>query len=199
MKRVAFVVLWLTIAAECFYVAFALLVLHLTWGHLMQPLIFVVLFGALAATRGKIRWIAAFLRVVIGAEFVLSVADRFGLLGPAGHGVSWGDFSHFVSYTRQVNAFLPASFAPLLAVLATIFETALGITLILGIRVEYVARGAAVLLCVFGTAMTLSGLIESQLFYAVFVLAAGAWVVSMADATWVSLDSLLWCRRPQTA
>src|SRR5215831_17146755 len=95
------------------------------------------------------------------------------------------------SCLRALRLFLQCSPRYLKPRLASLF--------ILGIRVEYVARGAAVLLCVFGTAMTLSGLIESQFFYAVFVLAAGAWVVSMADATWVSLDSLLWCRRPQTA
>ncbi len=157
----------------------------------MQPLVFVLVFGSLAATHGGIRWIASLLRVVIGAEFAFSVADRFGLLGRPGHGVSWGDFAHFVAYTHQVNAFLPASVAPSLAVLATFFETVLGVTLVLGIRIPDVARGAAVLLCLFGSAMMLSGLVEAQFFYGVFVLAAGAWVISMTDATWLSLDDLL--------
>jgi uncharacterized membrane protein YphA (DoxX/SURF4 family) len=195
LKQVALAALWLTLAIECVYVVFARLVLRAEWGHLMQPLIFIVLFGLLAATQGRIRWIAALLRVVIGIEFILSVADRFGLLGPPGNGASWGDFAHFVAYTHQVNAFLPASFAPLLAVLATICETTLGITLVLGLRIRYVARAAAVLLCLFGSAMTASGLIESQFFYAVFVLAAAAWAISATDAAWLSLDNLVQRRR----
>ena len=191
MKRIAFEALWLTLAIECIYVVFARLVLRANWSHLTQPLVFIALFGLLAATQGKIRWIAALLRALIGIEFTLSVADRFGLLGGPGSGAAWGDFAHFVAYTRQVNAFLPASFAPLLAVLATICETTLGIMLIVGIRIPYVARAAAVLLCLFGSAMTASGLIESQFFYAVFVLAAAAWAISNIDASWLSLDKLL--------
>lgn len=167
MKRIAFVALWLTLVSEGVYVVVAGLMLHAAWGHLMQPLIFLVLFSLLAVTRGKLRWLAALLRALIGLEFVLSVADRFGLLGAPGSGVSWGDFAHFVAYTHQVNAFLPLSFAPFLAVLATICETTLGIALILGICTPYIARAAAVLLCLFGSAMVASGLIESQFFYAV--------------------------------
>lgn len=191
MKRLAFATLWVTLVVECVYVVFARLVLHAKWGHLIQPLVLITLCGLLAATQGKIRWIAALLRAVIGIQFSLSVADRFGLLGPPGSGVSWGDFAHFVAYTHQVNAFLPASFAPLLAVVATICEITLGITLIVGIRVPYVARAAAFLLCLFGGAMIASGLIESEFFYAVFVLAAAAWAISCTDASWLSIDNLV--------
>src|SRR5215471_18992505 len=122
MKRVAFGVLWVTLMIECVYVGYSRLVLHAAWGHLAQPLVFIGLFGLLAASQGTIRWIAALPRLAIAVEFLLSVADRFGLLGPPGKGASWGDFARFVVYTRQVNAFLPASFAPSLAVLATICE-----------------------------------------------------------------------------
>src|SRR5215467_9424454 len=111
MQRVAFATLWLTLASEVVYVVYAHFALEATWGHLIQPLVFVVLGGLLAATQGRVRWIPTLLRILIGIEFVLSVADRCGLLGPAGNWVSWGDFTHFVAYTRQVNSFLPASIA----------------------------------------------------------------------------------------
>ena len=199
MKRVALGVLWVTLIMESVYVAFSRLVLHAVWGHLGQPLIFIGLFGLFAASQGNIRWIAVLPRLVIAAEFLLSVADRFGLLGPPGKGVAWGDFAHFVAYTRQVNAFLPASFAPMLAVLATICEVTFGVTLLLGIRVQLFARGAAILLLLFGSAMTLSGLIESQFFYAVLVLAAGAWAISTTGASWLSLDSLMQRHQAQPA
>jgi putative oxidoreductase len=190
LTRVAFVALWVMLVVECVYVVYARLALNSTWNHLLQPVLFIALFGSLAVTRGRTRWIAALVRVAIGAEFILSVADRFGLLGPPGSAVSWGDFGHFVAYAHQVNSFLPASFAPTLAVLATICETAFGITLVLGIGIRYVARAAAVLLCLFGSAMIASGLIESQFYYAVFVLAAGAWAIAHIDATLFSLDAL---------
>jgi len=194
MSKFALTALWLALAAEGAYVIVARLFLHHSWSHLLQPLAFTVLFGLLAASKGRIRWISSLLRIVIGLEFTLSVTDRLGLLGPPGHGVSWGDFTHFVSYTRQVNAFLPSDFAFPLAVLATAFETTLGLALIFGIGTKYVARYASVLLCLFGTAMILSGLIESQFFYGVFVLAAAAWLISTTDAAWLSIDTL-WRRR----
>jgi uncharacterized membrane protein YphA (DoxX/SURF4 family) len=199
MRRIALAALWLTLVVECVYFVLSRLALHAGWGHLLQPLILTGLCALLAAARGKIRWIAALLRALIGLEFVLSVADRLGLLGPPESGVSWGDFAHFVAYTHQVNAFLPASFAPSLAVLATICEITFGLTLILGFRITYMARGAAVLLCLFGSAMLASGLILSQFYYAVFVLAAAAWLVSCSDASWLSLDNLARHRRSQPA
>src|SRR5579859_1103320 len=188
MKKLAFVPLWVMLAIETSYLIVARVFWQAPWGHLAQPLVFVLLFGVLAVTEGRIRWITTLLRIVIGLEFTLSVADRFGLLGPPGHGVSWGDFPHFVAYTRQVNGFLPASFAKPLAVVATVCETTIGLALILGIRPRFSARCATGLLCLFGTAMVLSGLIESQFFYAVFVLAAAAWAISKSNATWLSVD-----------
>src|SRR5260370_3251532 len=176
--RVALVALCVTLVVECVYVVYARLALHSTWNHLLQPLLFIALFGSLAATRGRIRWIAALVRVAIGAEFILSVADRFGLLGPPRSAGSVADFRHFVAYTHQVNSFLPASFAPLLAVLATICEITFGITLVLGIGIRYVTRAAAVLLFLFVSAMMASGLVESQFYYAVFVLAARALAIA---------------------
>jgi uncharacterized membrane protein YphA (DoxX/SURF4 family) len=86
---------------------------------------------------------------------------------------------------------LPASFAPLLAVLATIFEATFAVALLLGIRIRQTSAGAAILLCLFGTAMMASGLVESQFSYAVFVLASGAWLISVTDASVMSFDQLI--------
>lgn len=94
----------------------------------IYDLLVVPAFAALAATSGRIRGIVAITRLVLAFSFLGSVADRFGLFGPSGTaGVSWGSFSRFVDYTRDVNAFLPGSAAPVLAVLATGAETALGL------------------------------------------------------------------------
>jgi hypothetical protein len=193
MKRFAFAVLWCTLAVECAYVAIASVMWHAPWHHLQQPLLYIVLFGALAATRGRNRYFASFLRIALGAEFCLSVADRFGMLGLPGSGVAWGDYAHFVTYTREVNAFLPATVAPFLAAIATVGEATLACTLISGTRLTYALPGAAVILCLFGSAMVASGLGESQFFYGVFVQATGAWALSQIDASWLSVDR--WLRR----
>jgi uncharacterized membrane protein YphA (DoxX/SURF4 family) len=190
-KQMALLALWISLTIEAVYLIVAFLVSHTSWQHLLPPMILTLLFGLLAIARDRARWITTLMRLVVSAEFGLSVADRFGWLGPPGNGVTWGNFAHFVSYTHQVNAFLPASVAPFLAVLATIFESMLAVALLLGIRIRLTAAGAAVLLCLFGTAMIASGLIESQFFYAVVVLASGAWLVSATVASLISVDRLL--------
>jgi uncharacterized membrane protein YphA (DoxX/SURF4 family) len=191
MKRVALIALWLTLAAEVGFFVWARLTLHATRSELTQPFIFFLLFLVLALLRGRLFWYPLVIRVFLAYEFGAAVADRFGWLGRPGSGVAWGDFAHFVDYTHQVNSFLPPSFAFPLAVLATICECTFTVTLLLGIRTREAAAGAAILLCLFGSAMTASGLSVGQFSYAVFVLAAGAWYMSAIDPTWLSLDRLL--------
>lgn len=195
MKRIALFALWIALVVECGYLVWARIVLHTAWSRLAQPLVFAALFATLAVTRGRNGWITTILRVLLAYEFGLAVADRLGWLGPPGGGVAWGDFSDFVAYTRRVNAFLPGSFAFPLAVLATIAESIFALALIAGIWLRYTAASAAILLVLFGSAMTASGLNQSQFFYAVFVLATGAWVISTVDPSWLSIDRLLQNRR----
>ena len=86
------------------------------------------------------------LRWALGATLLSAVADRFGVWGPPGAvNVSWGDWPHFVAYTSKVNGFLPATLAPVLAVLAAAAELALGVALVLG---------GEVLIRVYATAVT---------------------------------------------
>jgi hypothetical protein len=105
------------------------------WGLLIYPILVTGIFVGLLLNRGRWRRLNAIVRIVLGLAFVLSVADRFGIMGTYGSpGVSFGDYGHFVAYTRQVNSFLPGSWAPMLAVLATLCETTIGAALVLGIR-----------------------------------------------------------------
>ena len=103
-------------------------------------------------------------------------------------GVAWGDFGHFIVYTGQVNSFVPASTISMLAVLATIGESACAIALLLGFRIRWSALVSAGLLFLFATAMTISGL--SQFSYGVYAMSAGAWALSTVDASCISVDSL---------
>ena len=115
-------------------------------------------------------------RIALGTAFLSAVADRFGLWGKYG---GWGNFATFQKYTAQVNSFMPASTIPFLAWTATVAELSFGIALILGIWTRWVARAAAVLLFLFGTAMAISLGIKSPLDYSVFSASAGALLLSL--------------------
>ncbi len=159
------------------------------WSLLIYPIIITALFAGLACTNGRLRRLNAIVRIVLGLAFLLSVADRFGLMGAYGSpGVSFGDYAHFVTYTRQVNSFLPESWAPALAVSATLCETGIGSALILGVSARNSVLAALGLLLIFGTAMSISLGFGSHFPYAVVVLASGAWFLSTLDCTAWSID-----------
>ncbi|MGB2592535.1 MAG: MauE/DoxX family redox-associated membrane protein [Candidatus Acidiferrum sp.] len=117
-------------------------------------------------------------RLALGAAFLSSLADRFGIWGAPGKpNVDWGDFAHFTRYVGMVNSFMPARTIPVLAWVATIAETTFGIGLILGMYKQAVALGSAILLLLFATAMAISFGIKSPLDYAVFSASAAAFLL----------------------
>ena len=115
-------------------------------------------------------------RFALGGAFLSAVAARFGIwaenTGP-------DSFKHFIEYTAEVNSFMPGFTIPFLAWAATIAETFLGITLLLGIWARFVALVAAGLLALFGTAMAISFGIKSPLDYSVFSASAGALLLAV--------------------
>lgn len=117
------------------------------------------------------RFAIRYARVALGAAFLSAVASRLGL---------WrdGSFAGFEQYTAEVNSFLPAAVIPFVARAATVAETALGIALIPGFQLRWVARGAAALLAIFAIAMAISFGLKSPLDYSVFSASAGALLVS---------------------
>jgi putative oxidoreductase len=129
---------------------------------------------------------ALLLRLSLAAGFLSAVASRLGAWGQKSSG-----WKSFVDYTAQVNAFLPASFAPSLAVTSTILETSLGIMLLAGFRIRFAAIGAAALSLCFTIAMTLSNGIKDPLDYSVPAFAAGAFLLStMPEYKW-SIDQYI--------
>jgi uncharacterized membrane protein YphA (DoxX/SURF4 family) len=88
---------------------------------------------------------SVFLRFALGFSFLSAVGDRFGFWGSFGeHHVAWGTFARFVSYTGQLNWFLPKGTITTLAIVSTCAETILGFLLLLGWQTR-----AAALLSVF--------------------------------------------------
>lgn len=119
-------------------------------------------------------------RLALGASFLSGIADRFGLY--SGRNVGYGNFDGFVQYTAKVNSFMPASTIPFLAWAATTAEFSLGLALVLGVWLRWVALGSFVLLVLFGTAMAISFGIKSPLDYSVFSASAGALLIALYQA-----------------
>jgi len=133
-----------------------------------------------------------YLRVAIGSAYLWEVADRLGVLGRNGQPhVGWGDWGHFIAYSRQVMNFLPTGLVPALATLATIGEALFGALIVVGLFTRMAAIGSAILSFCFAIAMAISFGIESPLGYSVFTLSAASLLLAaMPEYAW-SIDSQL--------
>ena len=134
------------------------------------------------------RFAIRYARVALGVAFLSAVASRLGL---------WGDydFAAFEEYTAEVNSFMPAFTIPFLARAATVLELSLGIALITGLGLRWVAGGAALLLLLFGTAMAISFGVQSPLDYSVFSASAGALLVALHAPEPVRIRRPRWLNR----
>ncbi|HEX5402237.1 MAG TPA: DoxX family membrane protein [Pseudonocardiaceae bacterium] len=174
--------LWSALAAQLLWVVLNATLLHREPGEDVLGVLVLAVCAVFAVLHRKQRWLTVVVRVVMAVEFLLAVADRFGWLGPAGApGVSWGDFQHFVAYTRSMSTFLPAGLAPTLAVLATVAELTLGVALLVGFRLRVAALGSAALLTVYAVMMLITLPAAEQFHYNVLVLAAAMCVLATAD------------------
>jgi uncharacterized membrane protein YphA (DoxX/SURF4 family) len=132
----------------------------------------------LAANTQKLKRLGIlYARIALGAAFLSGIADRFGLY--TGRNVGYGNFAGFVAYTARVNSFMPPATIPFLAWTATAAEFSLGIALILGIWLRWVALASALLLVLFGTAMAIYFGIKSPLDYSVFSASAAAVLLAL--------------------
>ncbi len=173
MRRRAAQLLWLALAVQAAWLLLNVLVRHQSPGLDPTGTVIALSVAGFALLHRRWRGAAVVVRIVMAVDFLLAVADRFGILGPpGGPGVSWGDFSHFVGYTHTVAVFLPRALAGPLAVLATITEGALGVALLLGVRLRLAALSCAALLSVYGVSMSISLPAAQQFHYNVFILAA---------------------------
>ncbi|WP_426668918.1 DoxX family protein [Mucilaginibacter sp. McL0603] len=133
-----------------------------------------------------------YLRLAIGSAYLWEVADRLGILGANGHPhVGWGDWAHFITYARQVMSFLPASFVPFFATIATIGEALFGLMILIGFFTRIAAIGSGILSLCFAVAMALSFGIDSPLGYSVFTLSAASILLATLPYYAWSVDSWL--------
>lgn len=131
-------------------------------------------------------------RLGLGASFLSAVADRFGVFGPPGapH-VAWGDFAHFVAYTRQLTPLAPTWLVPTLAWGATLAEIGVSVLLLPGLFSRHAALVAGGLLSTFAIAMATSIGIKAPLDYSVFSAAAAAFLVASYGPGAFSVDHAL--------
>ena len=164
------------LAAQVVWTVWQLMKIGFALDILWRPLGFTTVFLFVAVKRGTGRFINAVGRVTIASAFVLALWNRFG------------NFSRFIRYAALVLSFMPAAVVPFLAVIATVCEVGLCVAMFFGLKTRWASAGSGILLFMFASSMVISGL--SQFEWAVYVLAAGAFVLATADATFVSIDSI---------
>ncbi|WP_431241257.1 DoxX family protein [Flavobacterium sp. P21] len=109
------------------------------------------------------------LRIFLGITMLSAVADRFGLWGaPGAPGVAWGNWDNFIAYTQTLNSFASKSLAEILGAVATFFEIAFSLLLIIGFKTRYAALGTAGLMLLFAISMSIAISIKAPLDYSVF-------------------------------
>jgi len=135
--------------------------------------------------------IQLFLRLAIGVGYLVPGLDRLGVWGKPGEkNISWGDWSHFIDYAKQIMSFLPAALVNIFAVMATACELSFGILLIIGQWTRFAATGSGVLSFLFAISMTISFGIVSPLSYSVFTVSAASFLLAAIPEYKYSLDNL---------
>ncbi len=125
------------------------------------------------------------LRISLAAGFLSAVASRLGFWGV--HSSGW---QHYLAYVAQVNSFAPAAIIPFLAIASTVFETGLGILLIIGYKTRWAALGTCGLSLLFILTMAYSFGVKEPLDYSVFAFSAGAFLLACIPKYRWSLDEI---------
>ena len=132
--------------------------------------------------RRRVNWKRApilYARLALGTAFLSAVAGRFGLWDRS---LDLKHFANFMQYTAEVNSFMSRSAIPFLACAATAAETTLGILLILGLWLRWVAICSAALLATFATAMAISFGLQSPMDYSVYSASSAAALLALYAA-----------------
>src|SRR5262245_45570965 len=170
-------VLGAALVAPSAWTVWRIATIEFAFDDLWRPLTFSTAFLLVAITRGRVGPVNTLGRLTIAMAFLLALWSRFA------------NFSRFVRYADSVLSFMPTASISLLAVAATICEVTLCAAMFIGFKTRWASAASAILLLMFATSMVISGL--SQFEWAVYVLAAGAFVLATADATLFGVDSLL--------
>ncbi|ASK32102.1 DoxX family protein [Chryseobacterium sp. T16E-39] len=146
-----------------------------------------MLLKANTMTHKKIQFPQLFLRIAIAVSMLSAVADRFGFWGK---NAAWGNWENFEKYTRQLTFFLPESLSQFSAYMATFFEIAIPLLLLLGFKTRIAAYGAGFLLLIFALSMTIALGVKAPLDYSVWVGSAAGFLLAGQQQFSLSLDQL---------
>lgn len=126
------------------------------------------------------------LRIALASGFLSAVASRLNLWGKQSSG-----WQNFLSYTAQLNSFVPKSLIPAIAITSTILELLFGLLLLFGYQTSYAAYGSAMLTLLFAVVMTYSFGIKEPVDYSVFAFSASAFLLATFHNYKWSLDQFL--------
>lgn len=132
--------------------------------------------------------IKLFLRLSLSIGFLSAVADRFGLWKK--QYTVWGNWDAFLSYTRQINPWIPESMISATGMIATALEVIFPVCLIIGYKTELFAKLSGVLLLAFALSMSFSTGIKGALDFSVFTASAAAFALSTMREKFLEVDAL---------
>ncbi|ARJ73939.1 MULTISPECIES: MauE/DoxX family redox-associated membrane protein [Bacillus amyloliquefaciens group] len=133
-----------------------------------------------------------YLRLALGISFLSSVADRFGIWGAPGKpNVVWGNIENYTDYVAALTPFIPNALVPIAGWIATMFETILGILLIIGFKTRITAVLSGAMLIIFALGLTVGTGFKTSLDYSVFSASAGAFILIYFKRIPYSIDALL--------
>ncbi len=139
------------------------------------------------------KYVKLFLRLALAGSFLSAVADRFGMW-PTEISV-WGNWENFLAYTQLINPWMPASFIPVLGLIATIAEIVFALCLLVGFKTKWFAKLSGILLLLFAISMTFSTGIKGAFDYSVFSAAGCAFALSLMKEKYWELDNLIFSKR----
>ncbi len=135
------------------------------------------------------QYIKILLRLSIGTAFLSAVADRFGYW-PESVSV-WGNWENFLGYVAILNPWFPDNAASLLGIVATGAEIVFGVTLLVGLKTEQMAKWSGILLLIFALSMTFSTGVKGPLDYSVFTAAAASFALATMHEKYFEVDNLI--------
>jgi uncharacterized membrane protein YphA (DoxX/SURF4 family) len=128
------------------------------------------------------------LRIALGIGFLTTVSDRLGLLPSGTRNIEWGNWNSFITYTGTLMPFLDRPVVNIMGGIATLFETTIGILLIIGFKTRQTAIGSCVLTFIFALAMTTFLGVKAPINFAVFSTCAGSLLLATIPVYEWSID-----------
>ena len=146
--------------------------------RLGQPATLIVIARMMTPTVGWLKKLAPlYARLALGTAFLSAVASRFGIWAGTPGFTAFEKFTG--GYGAQTLSFVPPAAVPPLIWCATIAELTLGISLIAGFKLRWVALASAALLAMFATSMAISFGLKSPLEYSVYSASSAALLLGL--------------------